>query len=227
MDDWQDAAFSSRHLHNRIHGSGKSKRNNVFDVRKTFGTYSIKCAAWRKIQTAPESEEAASLETYRLTEDGKGVVGELHLPGVLHGAIILAASRASLRRTITDIESSVLPDEYAADDNDELLEYSSRSSGTEADEPKLDRFKTFEKNSFRSPKFWFQWNGVPLVDGLNPHEGANTIENGLGYIVFNNNNCRKFEGTINCKSLEWEDVSITGCKIRSRPESDTIVNWKL
>ena len=88
-DDWQDAAFSSRHMHNNR--GAKSKRA-TFDVRKTFGSYEVKCPAWQKLENA-SSDQAASLELYRLTENREGVVGELALPDALHAAVVLAGSR--------------------------------------------------------------------------------------------------------------------------------------
>jgi hypothetical protein len=107
MDDWQDAAFSSRHMHNRVgrsggRGTGKSKRNSAFDVRKTFASYTCKCPAWHKLNSA--TEQTASLELYRLTDNSEGVVGQLSLPGVLEAAVILAASRDSLQRIVLELE---------------------------------------------------------------------------------------------------------------------------
>ncbi|KAG9759028.1 hypothetical protein KCU73_g3588, partial [Aureobasidium melanogenum] len=104
MDDsWQETAFTSRHMHNRQSrntsgksgsGSGKSKRN-AFDVRKTFGSYTVKCPAWYKLYTSGDdgvsTGQEAVLELYRLTECGTGVVGEMALPGVLRAAVLLAA----------------------------------------------------------------------------------------------------------------------------------------
>ena len=106
MDDWQDAAFSSRHMHNRNGRGSKSKHTAAFDVRKTFASYSVKCPAWQKALSAngdAPPEQDASLELYRLTEGGEGVVGRLSLPGVLQASVILAGSRDSLRRTIAEV----------------------------------------------------------------------------------------------------------------------------
>ncbi|KAF2133909.1 hypothetical protein P153DRAFT_392533 [Dothidotthia symphoricarpi CBS 119687] len=218
MDDWQDAAFSSRHMHNRVGRSGGKGgvRSKPFDVRKTFGSYECKCAAWQKISSATAADDdrdlCVELEVYRLTANGQGVVGEISFPGVLRGSVILAASRKSLQGILDTLD--------AVDDEDE--EEEEEESGGESDEEELEssRFDTFEKNSFRSPKFWFRWSGVPTAG-----QKSENVESGLGYVVFSGNDCRKFKGTINCASLGWKDVSLTGHKTVSRSESDIPVTW--
>lgn len=231
MDDWQDAAFSSRHMHNRVNrnggrGGGKSKRN-TFDVRKTFGSYECKCPAWHRINSeSGSSGQHAVLELYRLTENGQGVVGELSLPGVLQAAVILAASRKSLQGILSELEP-VKPteeDEKATEstnNTDEIAGSEQDEDSDEEEEPVPDRFETFEKNSFREPKFWLQWNGM-----LSPTSTeSEKAESGLGYIIFPSNDCKKFKGTLNCASLEWKDVALSGYKIAPRSESDIPVAW--
>ncbi|THV88465.1 hypothetical protein D6D26_09947 [Aureobasidium pullulans] len=236
MDDWQDAAFSSRHMHNRVNrnggrGGGKSKRN-TFDVRKTFGSYECKCPAWHRITSERgSSDQHAVLELYRLTEDGQGVVGELSLPGVLQAAVILAASRKSLQGILSELEPVKSPQEDekpsesadTTDDTGDLNqdEDSDEEESEQEQEPEPDRFETFEKNSFRKPKFWLQWNGM-----LSPTSTeSEKAESGLGYIIFPSNDCKKFKGTLNCASLEWKDVALSGHKIAPRSESDIPVAW--
>jgi len=227
MDDWQEAAFTSRHMHNRTGRSGKSKHTSAFDVRKSFASYSVKCPSWQKALDAngePQSEQDASMELYRLTDSGEGVVGHLILPGILHSSIILAGSRDSLRRTIADVES----DEEETDGNEEEKDEDEDSDNTEPESPAKTRFDTFEKNSFRSPKFWFRWSGVPLTSSptaASSKDEANAYESDLGYIVFSGNDCRKFKGTINCASLAWKNVAISGHKLVARSESNTQVAW--
>lgn len=218
-DDWQDAAFSSRHMHNNR--GAKSKRAN-FDVRKTFGSYEVKCSAWQKLDNAVMGL-FASLEIYRLTENKEGVVGVLTLPGALRAAVVLAGSRQSLRTTVESFEETSDDDEENEEDEEEDDEPSS---------PSQLRFETFEKNSFRSPKFWFRWSGAPTIDkaSASPKTGKLSssvaeIESGLGYIVFAGNDCRKFKGTINCAQFGWKDVALTGHKIAARSESDVPVAW--
>jgi hypothetical protein len=239
MDDsWQETAFTSRHMHNRQSrnnatkpSSGKSKRT-TFDVRKTFGSYTIKCPSWFKLYNEMDtsSNQDAVLELYRLTECGNGVVGEMSLPGVIRAAVLLAASRKSLQGILETLEpvketeeekgkeekkKGEQNDDEDSDDEDEDEEESEES------EPEPDRFDTFEKNSFREPKFWLRWNGV--IES--PAVGEEKAESGLGYIIFPSNDCRKFKGTLNCASLEWKDVAISGHKIAPRSESDIPVAW--
>jgi hypothetical protein len=218
-DDWQDAAFSSRHMHNNR--GGKSKRSN-FDVRKTFGSYELKCPAFLKLEDV-SPEQAASLELYRLTENGEGVVGQIAMPGALNAAVVLAASRESLRRTIDDME----------EDSDDEADEEEEDDDSVPDSPSQTRFETFEKNSFRSPKFWLKWSGAPISTTSTPSspkasrkakENAD-VQTGLGYVVFSGNDCRKFKGTINCEAFGWKDVAITGHKIAARSESDVPVAW--
>jgi hypothetical protein len=230
MEDWQDTVFSSRHMHNRVNrngnnSTGRSKRNQPFDVRKTFGTYACKCATWQKMASGLEeydSEKEVVLELYRLTENREGVIGEIRLPGVLDAAVIMAASRKSLHRTVQeagaeDVESDDVSgpessEDGVDDDNEE-----------EESEQESDRFDTFEKNSFREPKFWLRWNGILTPDAKGG--GSESRESDLGYIVFAQNDCRKFKGTISCSSLGWKDVAISGRKIAGRAESDVPVAW--
>jgi hypothetical protein len=220
-DDWQDAAFSSRHMHN---SRGVKSKRSAFDVRKTFGSYSITCPAWQKLENV-SSEQTASLELYRLTENREGVVGTLWLPGALEAAVILAASRKSLKRIVDGLEEEV--DEDGADEGGEAEE----EDDDEDDAVEQDRFETFEKNSFRSPKFWFAWNGTSGLKassaGAERGESASEdkAETGLGYVVFAGNECRKFKGTINWARPGWKDVSIAGQKIAGRSESDVPVVW--
>jgi hypothetical protein len=214
-DDWQDAAFSSRHMHNN---RGNKSKRSTFDVRKTFGSYEVKCPAWQKLENI-SSDRSASLELYRLTENGEGVVGQLQMPSAFDAAVVLAASRESLRRTIETVEDEESQDDEEDDDEEE------------EDDESQSRFETFEKNSFRSPKFWFKWSGtLPAKPPSSPKlsrkaSEGDDVETGLGYIVFAGNDCRKFKGTLNCEAYGWKDVAITGHKIAARSESDVPVAW--
>lgn len=240
MDDsWQETAFTSRHLHNRQSrnngtksgGSGKSKRT-TFDVRKTFGSYQIKCPSWFKVfnEMQTEGNQDAVLELYRLTECGRGVVGEMSLPGCIRAAVLLAASRKSLQGILDDLEpakevekGSDHEEKKSKEQKEDEDSEDEEGEESEESEEEPDRFEIFEKNSFREPKFWLRWNGKlesPAVE-------EEKAESGLGYIIFPSNDCRKFKGTLNCASLEWKDVAFSGHKIAPRSESDVPVAWGL
>lgn len=211
-DEWQSAAFSSRHMHNRVHQGKHSRRNRPFDVYQTFGSYTCKCAAWERSDAARDAELQVTLELYRLTPNGEGVLGEIRFPGVLEAVVVLAASRKSLEATIDAIEEEedgkVGGKKGGGDDEDEEEE--------EEDEENA-RFDTFEKNSFRAPKFWLQWNGAL--------EGTETASSDRGYVVFSGNDCRKFKGTITCGEKGWKDVAISGHKMVGRKSSDAPISW--
>jgi hypothetical protein len=214
-------------------GSGRSNRNSVFDVRKTFGSYSCKCPAWHKMSSASHhsSDQGATLELYRLTENGQGVVGQLSLPGVLQAALILAGSRDNLQRIVSDLEPDNQGNHIEVEEGNSKKGADSEDNrnGSDLDSDdgsecgvRSDRFDTFEKNSFRSPKFWLQWNGILQPISMLSVEKA---EAGLGYVVFTSNDCRKFKGTLNCASLAWKDVSFSGHRVASRSESDLPIVW--
>ncbi|KAJ4330414.1 hypothetical protein N0V87_010018 [Didymella glomerata] len=263
MDDWQDHALSTRHMHNRNsrRASGKGKKGAAFDVRKTFGEYEVKCASWERalgeLEDNDRNDEEAGLELLRLTEDGQGVLGELVLPGLLRAAIVLAASR----KTLTVITRHLSGEDQ--DDEDEDGDSEGDDDDDEDDEEAPNRFDTFEKNSFRSPKFWLAWNGtltLPKEDSPPPSPSlarkgtlpsdspppSPTLQRtgssfpppkptsvstqqsnaeGLGYVTFTGNDCRKFKGTLNCKELGWKDIAFSGFKSVSRSESDRQVLW--
>ncbi|KAL1597607.1 hypothetical protein SLS59_007304 [Nothophoma quercina] len=279
MDDWQDHALSTRHMHNRNsrRPSGKGKAKGIFDVRKTFGEYEVKCASWERalgeLDDEDRNDDEASFELLRLTEDGQGVLGELVLPGVLRASVVLAASRKTLDVITThlsgeDQESSSSSSDENEDENQDPDDKDEDDDEDNGNPP--DRFTTFEKNSFRSPKFWLAWNGslsLPKEDTPPPtpshtthttHARKNshftsdspppsptlhrtgssfpppkpaatttqqTAAEGLGYVTFAGNDCRKFKGTLNCKELGWKDVAFSGFKAVSRSESDRQVLW--
>ena len=267
MDDWQDHALSTRHMHNRNsrRASGKGKKGAAFDVRKTFGEYEVKCASWERalgeLEDNDGNDDDAGLELLRLTEDGQGVLGELVLPGVLRAAVVLAASRKTL--TIITRHLSGEDQDSSSSEEEENSDEASDEEEEEEEEETPNRFTTFEKNSFRSPKFWLAWNGtltLPLSDSPPPSPslarkgtlpsdspppsptlqrtgssfpppkptGSSTQQSqaeGLGYVTFTGNDCRKFKGTLNCKELGWKDVAFSGFKAVSRSESDRQVLW--
>ncbi|KAF4446583.1 catalase [Fusarium austroafricanum] len=79
------------------------------------------------------------------------------------------------------------------------------------------RFNSFEKNTFRQPKFWLSWRGRLLVSPtsdltLEQDSDRHEIQSGMGYLVFTGNKCQKFHGIISCDVLGWKDVALNGWK---------------
>ncbi|KAK7935879.1 hypothetical protein PG985_001374 [Apiospora marii] len=251
MDNWEDAVFSSRHMHNRVGGrAGKSKAGHkshggdggggAFDVRKSFGTYEVKLGKSKKASSS-------TLEILRLTADGEGVVGDLYLEGAMKATVLMAGSRKALNRVIDGLgdadgtpdavtTSAVCSDDgeedgegsqIAEDDSNGLSnpgDAADSDSSTDAGRQSLEekqqgRFETFEKNSFRSPKFWSRFQGhEPRTDEV-------ASRSGTGYLVFSGKDCRKFEGTISCDAINWDNKKISGWKTIKRSERDTPVLW--
>jgi hypothetical protein len=224
-DDWQTAAFASRHMHNRVQNKS-SKRNRPFDVHKTFGSYSCKCTSWKSKYNEHGDGKDITLELYRLSPNGEGILGEIRFPRALEAAVVLSGSRASLKETVQEMEAE--SDEE--NEQNEAMEgedahVSDESGKSNAEDPTNERdteeeparFRNFEKNSFRAPKFWIRWNGVI--------EGSEVVTSDLGYVVFSGNDCQKFKGTFTCEPLGWKDVAISGHKISGRGASDVPIKW--
>nr|OQO25852.1 hypothetical protein B0A51_07938 [Rachicladosporium sp. CCFEE 5018] len=248
MDDWQDTAFSNRHVHNRIgkQGRGKGgKANGAFNVQRALGTYEVKCAAAGKVlrSVASDAQGLGSLEIYTLNDLGNALIGELIMPGVLNGTVLMAGSRKTIKIAIEHLrpeeseseESEV--DEAATheetidsaevrDDDDEVSDAGPDDDGDDNDEESAphDQVDEFEKNSFRTPKFWLKWQGQVTAQA-----GDDGVTDGLvtdsGYLVFSGNTCERFNGTLSCSRLDWHNVKITGFKLRSKPARDFAVQW--
>jgi hypothetical protein len=110
--EWESDFFTTRHLHNKngAHRQSSSKGSNEFDVRKTYGSYELKCSTANACMSLDVREKQSQtrkrqkkkdvsgprLEIYRLTDDENGLMGELVLPGVLEATVILTGSRKQL-----------------------------------------------------------------------------------------------------------------------------------
>lgn len=272
-DDWQDAAFNTRHLHNRNDrgGQGGNSRHE-FQPSNTFGSHLVKCAALEKLQTsAPEASSSGSkakkrrgsrgevvLEVYRLTDDEDGLLGSLVCAGVLESSVVFAGSRKLLWKiwqqlggtgtgeSSADLDSTeskgkakekahagITDDKKAPGDDDsddegdssDVEDLQSQSSSLDSEERQRRRVSTFEKNSFRHPKFWFRWQGEMADDkASDPKPDGNKVH-GSGYIVFSSNECKRFQGTITSEQLGWNNVKMSGWKARPQPERDFEVQW--
>lgn len=233
-DDWQEAAFSNRHIHNRGKGRKSGKANSHgFNVKKTFGSYEIKSP---KFPSKPG--EAARLEVYTLNEKGDALVGELFVPGCLSANVLMAGSRKIMKRVVRDLEREEEEEkageveEGKGDEEETRSEDGSREETTQPDEENDEeeeedqkesrQAQKFEKNSFRSPKFWLKWQGHLLADEA---ESAGQVLIDDGYIVFSGNSCDKFDGTLSCEKLGWKNVKVSGWKIKGMNARDFEIGW--
>ncbi|KAJ4424162.1 hypothetical protein N0V82_001210 [Gnomoniopsis sp. IMI 355080] len=126
-------------------------------------------------------------------------------------------------------ENAVNGDAEEEDDSDEE-ESSSEDGGELSDHENRQRRRlaTFEKNSFRQPKFWFRWQGViseEALAGLEDLELKGGEVHGSGYVVFSGNDCRRFQGTMTSEQLGWNNVKMTGWKAKPQPERDFEIQW--
>lgn len=270
--EWEDAAFNTRHLHNRNDRGGHAVRHE-FEVRNTFGTHLVKCVALDRLQESvrpgsgsakPAGKSAsgsakktgrsnsngggtgdAVLEIYRLTDGGEGILGLLRCPGIFEATAVFSGSRKTLSSITRHLgrvdpqDTSPTPPghggavegaDHAADEDDEDEEddgdHAHLSSGEDADgttsreRRQRKRIATFEKNSFRQPKFWFRWQGV-VVDGA----GETVKAHGSGYIVFSGNDCKRFQGTLTSEELGWNNAKMSGFKTKPQPERDFEFRW--
>lgn len=261
MDNWQDAALTNRHLHNRVgkQGRGKGgKSNGAFDVHKTFGTYEVKCPAAGKIgmKNGGQNAEVGRLEIYNLNEHGNALVGEVVLPDVLRGTVILAGSRKGMKVAVRAFEEDE-EEEGETEEQDKVEgngdegdrdDMEDDEQSEEEDDHENQRHRQFEKNSFRSPKFWLKWQGEILSEASSTqnlpekNEGENeestdripgsvaaetrsALVTDSGYVVFSGNTCDKFQGTLSCESLGWNNVKVSGWKLKSQPARDFDVRW--
>lgn len=226
MDDWQDTAFSHKHVHNRVSKSGKSSKKGgaVFNVRNVFGSYEIDCRAHARL-ASNDSTAKASMEIFGLTSGGEGLHGQLVLPGALKATVLLAASRRSMMRVVASIAQQPMSSEDSDDSGSQNDETDKRSQGGSDDASQEHEGATtaycepFEKNTFRSPKFWLKWQGSCDSDGQSVYETND------GYVVFTPD-VVKLSGTITSQTLGWKNQSFSGRKLKTMTERDHALVWQ-
>lgn len=126
-------------------------------------------------------------------------------------------------------ETSSSDEEDEDDDDEEDTDDEDGLGSREARQRR--RFAKFEKNSFRQPKFWFRWQGnvvdqddlPPTLESLGVTGGAKV--HGSGYVVFNGNDCKRFQGMLTSEQLAWNNVKMTGFKTKPQPERDFEIQW--
>lgn len=183
------------------------------------------------------------MEIYRLTDDMDGLLGELIFPGVLDVGIILAATEKGLdelasqhhhvqdgqtnESPYTNAEPSVAQlvhgDDELQSDSGDSDECSASNTSTPSENKERHRFENFEKNSFRQPKFWLWWKGNIHAASETSEQAEQECQSGMGYVVFSGNTCKRFDGTLSCELLGWNNVAISGRKICDMKERDVAI----
>jgi hypothetical protein len=234
MDDPIDSAFQSRRF---AHGKSKGKsgrgsgRGGGGDASKPFnplaalGLYEVSLGAG-------SSTTQHVFEIHELTGSETGLMGTFDF-AKLSGMFILAGSRKQLADIITGLEEDdeesededdgESQDSHDDDEVDDADNSENEPSAIELQDEKMNRrAQAFEKNSFRNPKFWMKWKGTPVADMNNDNDDdnkSNHVEQDMGYLVFANNECDRFEGTITCPSLDWKQLKLKGRKVHSKGRS--------
>lgn len=217
MDDPIDSAFQSRRF---AHGKSRAKSgrsggpSKQFNPRAALGRCEVSLGAGN-----PASRHA--FEIHRLTERETGLLGTFDFER-LKGMFVLAGSRKQIAEIIAELEehnddteddSAESREPHQEDTDDQKYEL----SALEVQDEKLNhRARAFEKNSFRNPKFWMKWKGTTGAPVAGEPEMA---ELDTGYLVFANNTCDRFEGTITCASLDWKQLKLKGRKVHSKTVS--------
>lgn len=62
-------------------------------------------------------------------------------------------------------------------------------------------------------------------DALDGPAPRGTRVHGSGYLVFANNDCRRFQGTLTSEQLGWNNVKMNGWRTRPQPERDFEICW--
>jgi hypothetical protein len=246
-DDPISRALSSRRIpHGRSGKKGKGGGrggNKPFDPLRALGRYDLSVGSNTpsKSRTGRNGVESLSnmwLELHELTHSEDGLLGTFNLedPGQeadmrLSGMCALAGSRKTLSRIIEELEEDAETDpqpEIAGPriTGEQIEQAHGDGSDDDVDsfEPELDnRASAFEKNSFRTPKFWMRWNAQYLTaDGKPPD--ASSSGSDRAYLVFSGNDCERFEGALTCSALGWDNIKLRGWKVRPKA-SRCPVSW--
>ena len=210
--------------HNKGSGRGGAA---IFDPLRAMGRYEILIQSRVPLLEGeiPHSSEPSWLEIHELTPNEDGLLGTFSIGGRISGLCVLAGSRKGLDEIIRSLGSwESTPKEgdnsaqAGATDNGRKSEELSTSeqahqiSDLELEDMQLNRrAQAFEKNTFRNPKFWLKWNAAT---GAHEEIVPSDSSADRGYVVFSNNNCAKFEGSISSRAIGWKDVKFHGRKVR-------------
>jgi hypothetical protein len=203
---------------------------------RALGHYEVEIGSKaKKSREKQDDSDSSWLEIHELTPGEDGFLGSFTIANKLHGICILAGSRQGLASIIEDLEDQAEDsDDSGENDESHSAEAGSPNSGSDAsedgdeadrqsneielaDERINRRARAFEKNSFRNPKFWLKYKAHVESDVQGTSSTASrALESDRGYIIFSDNACQTFDGTLSAASLGWDNVKFTGRKVRPR-----------
>ncbi|KAK4580258.1 hypothetical protein LTR86_000461 [Recurvomyces mirabilis] len=258
-EDWQDLALNHRRIpHGKSKKGGKSGGRHgagVFYPNRAIASYPLKTGNHALGNGyIPRFNGIKPIDDFRAEFVIHGFTDRPGGTGTFKAAVFLAGSRKLVSEVVRDEEEKLSgkddadveagvegegggededdegndDDEEEEDDNGEVPEESELEA---SDRFYNDRFQAFTKNSFRQPKFWFQWQGEiiePKADtgaDKSTTSGRTIRERDLGYIVFPTHECNYFHGTINSRALGWKDMEIIGGRDRVQGPTAPIFQW--
>ena len=230
VDDAIGAALSSRRIpHGRSGkkgkgGTGYGSSHFNFDPLRARGRYEISLGSGKKQQIQSDGAVRDSwMEIHELTPDRDALIGTFSFRGQEQGMCVLAGSRKGLSQAVRNLEAASEGEDDDGGDTNQGEE--GDGNGGEHDSADSDHQKhevqdsrdAFEKNTFRTPKFWMTWRSNSL---------DSTSEAGLkrsAYLVFSGNDCQRIEGTITSTAMNWNNLKLRGRKLHSKPSPCPLV----
>lgn len=223
----------------------------VFNPRNSLGSYSVKCSAATNESTNAQDRYNLEIFQFSEDNDGligtltfPGILqATIALAGSRKELDKVAdglgygsggsSKEITNRRWSSAIAKQQISTEFSAtkdlkedqeneEHDDEEHEEEDQESPGEESQSEAENDNRFEKNSFRNPKFWMQWQGEYLGD---PNKEDDVL-NGFGYVIFTGNDCKKFGGTLTCDTLGWNNVKMSGWKTAWKAERDLSISWK-
>jgi len=205
----------------------QKRRGSVSDVQMMFDIHGL--VQRRRRQQDRDRDDEGDAET----EDMEGLEATFDF-GVIKGMCLIGGSRRGLREVVQTVEADEEDDAAAAAEEAEEEEdrkpgdypkVYAQSDDSEGDDTADDddedaapispsRSRTmFEKNTFRQPKFFFEWRGHDLLSSENVSRGPRS--DCMGHLEFSSNACKDFKGTFS--SERWgENVAFEGWKVRNK-----------
>ncbi|QIW97214.1 hypothetical protein AMS68_002732 [Peltaster fructicola] len=259
MPGWKDEQQSHRRFPERSRKTGHSVQGESFQPRNMLGRYALRSAHFEKLnaRTRSVNEQGMWLEIHGLVESATGYSATFDL-GVVSGVMLIAGSRKALRDVVEEAdEEEEDQGESSAESEDQSSESDASSEevrDTFVSAPERDRpAHAFEKNTFRTPKWFAQWRGKIAGTAESSQATQDTPDNDNGpntndqqeprdstasesvhnvqahpdnkaHFEFSSAACREFKATFSCPALEAREVAVQGWKITGKASPATI-HW--